>query len=214
MTSRPLGSWLAPPRFILFAVLAMIAVPAGIAMAGWAIGAMAGFDVAAIAFLLSCVPLIRTATPQSMRAATRENDANRAGLLVIGGLISLAVLAAVAAELGGGVRPVPPVLALVVVTLVLAWLFGNMLYALHYAHLYYGTDDGGKDIGGLQFPDTPEPVYWDFVYFAFTLGMTFQTSDVTIASVRLRRVATLHSLAAFVYNLGVIAFTINLLGNG
>ena len=28
------------------------------------------------------------------------------------------------------------------------------------------------------FPARDEPDYWDFVYFAFTLGMTFQTSDV------------------------------------
>jgi uncharacterized membrane protein len=42
--------------------------------------------------------------------------------------------------------------------------------------------------------------------------MTFQTSDVAITSQRIRRIVTLHSFAAFVFNLGVIAFTINALG--
>lgn len=42
--------------------------------------------------------------------------------------------------------------------------------------------------------------------------MTFQTSDVQITSPAVRKVALLHSFAAFVFNLGVIAFTINALG--
>ena len=42
--------------------------------------------------------------------------------------------------------------------------------------------------------------------------MTFQTSDVQITSPRIRRLALVHSLAAFAFNIGVIAFTINALG--
>ncbi|RYD60406.1 MAG: DUF1345 domain-containing protein, partial [Sphingomonadales bacterium] len=100
---------------------------------------------------------------------------------------------------------------LIVGTLLLCWTFSNAIYTLHYAHLFY-TDCGGRDSGGLTFPDTPEPDYWDFVYFAFCLGMTFQTSDVEVTQGRLRRPVTLHCLAAFVFNLGVVAFTINVLG--
>jgi uncharacterized membrane protein len=44
--------------------------------------------------------------------------------------------------------------------------------------------------------------------------MTFQTSDVTISDERIRRVVTVHCLAAFVFNIGVLAFTINVLGSG
>ena len=103
--------------------------------------------------------------------------------------------------------------ALVVLTLVLAWLFSNVIYALHYAHLYYSNDENGEDQRGLDFPDCKEPDYWDFLYFAFTLGMTFQTSDVEIRSRRLRRIVLGHTLAAFVFNIGVIAFTINTVGS-
>uniref|UniRef100_UPI0013D6F9D9 DUF1345 domain-containing protein n=2 Tax=Pseudomonadota TaxID=1224 RepID=UPI0013D6F9D9 len=52
------------------------------------------------------------------------------------------------------------------------------------------------------------------VYFSFCLGMTFQTSDMNITSRRIRRVVTAHCLAAFVFNLGIIAFSINVLGGG
>ncbi|MEI9926827.1 MAG: DUF1345 domain-containing protein [Sphingomonas sp.] len=94
-----------------------------------------------------------------------------------------------------------------------SWVFSNLVYTLHYAHMFYQEGDVG-DCGGFEFPDTPEPDYWDFIYFAFCLGMTFQTSDVTITHVRVRRAVTLHCLAAFVFNLGVIAFSINVLGSG
>ena len=42
--------------------------------------------------------------------------------------------------------------------------------------------------------------------------MTFQTSDVDISDKGIRNVVTIHCLAAFVFNLGILAFTINALG--
>jgi uncharacterized membrane protein len=134
-------------------------------------------------------------------------------LLAISVAVSLAVLVAVAAELQQKGSPKPLSLVLVIGTLALAWLFSNTIYALHYAHMFYVTHDG-RDCGGLEFPKTSEPNYWDFVYYAFCLGMTFQTSDVAVEDGRFRRVSTAHCLAAFVFNLGVVAFTINVLGGG
>jgi uncharacterized membrane protein len=42
--------------------------------------------------------------------------------------------------------------------------------------------------------------------------MTFQTSDVAITAPSVRRLVLVQSLASFVFNIGVIAFTINALG--
>jgi uncharacterized membrane protein len=124
----------------------------------------------------------------------------------------LVILTSVAKELQGKTDIAATVL--VIVTLVLAWLFSNTVYALHYAHLFYSDcDDDGQDSGGLDFPKCAEPDYWDFLYFSFTLGMTFQTSDVEISSRRMRRVSLGQCLAAFVFNIGVLAFTINVLGS-
>lgn len=208
---QSIGNRLAPARFIAFCLVAAIAVPAAILLTDWSRGTMLGFDAAALVFLGSCLPLLGSKAEQ-VRKAARENDANRVILLVISGVASLAVLAAVAAELGGSGKPSALILALVVATLALAWMFGNTVYALHYAHVFYSRGDAGRDAGGIDFPESPRPVYWDFVYFAFTLGMTFQTSDVQMTTTRMRKVATFHCLAAFVFNLGVIAFTINVLG--
>src|SRR3569623_1863385 len=49
---------------------------------------------------------------------------------------------------------------------------------------------------------------------AFALVMTFQTSDVEIPSRRIRFGSLGQCLAAFVFNLGVLAFTINTIGGG
>ena len=130
-------------------------------------------------------------------------------------IVSLTVLVAVASELSQKGEMKPPVIALLIGTLALCWVFSNTIYALHYAHIFYTLDnDGEGDSGGIDFPKTPEPDYWDFIYFSFCLGMTFQVSDMNISSGRIRKVVTAHCLIAFVFNLGVLAFTINTLGGG
>jgi uncharacterized membrane protein len=205
-----IGNRIAPLRFILFVVGAIAAAFAFRSVLTDGQSVMAGFDVAAAGFLLSLWPLFDD-KPNEMRSRAEENDANRAVLLGITGLVMVVILVAVGVEMAG--KPDALAIALVIGTLAIAWLFSNTVYALHYAHLFYRRTDGKRgDSGGIDFPDTKEPDYWDFLYFAWTLGMTFQTSDVSISSRHVRKVATFHCLAAFVFNLGVLAFTINTLG--
>ena len=102
---------------------------------------------------------------------------------------------------------------MLIATLLLIWVFANTVFTLHYAHAWYLPDARtGGDAGGLAFPDTETPTYGDFAYFAFTLGMTFQTSDVAITGAKLRHAVLLHSFGAFLFNIGVIAFAINVIG--
>lgn len=178
---------------------------------GMRVGAMLAFDAGALLFLAACVPMLRHQS-DAMRRSACNNDANRLVLLGITGAVTIIILIAIASELMARKAPQPAQLALIIGTLALSWTFSNGVYALHYAHIFYSEAPGGRDTGGLEFPKTPEPDYWDFIYFAFCLGMTFQTSDVTVTTRRMRRVVTLHCLAAFVFNLGVVAFTINVLG--
>lgn len=207
MKPKTLGQRLAPPRFILFVVILVAATAAAWRPLDPARAFITGFDIAATIFLLSLLPLLRTTSEHDMRLHASENDANRVVLLSIATVISLAILVAIAIELNarGG-----PNVALVVITLALAWLFGNTVYALHYAHIYYVESGGGLGFSG----DDTSPDYSDFLYFAFTLGMTFQTSDTTVDTRQMRRIVTVHSLAAFVFNIGVLAFSINVLGSG
>jgi len=165
-----------------------------------------GFDVEAVLFLLLAVPLLSQHDPEDLRRHAAANDANRAMLLAVTAVTMAAILMAVAFELRSATAPAMKLA--IVGTLVLAWLFSNSIYALHYAHLYYRR--GSK--GGLDFSGDSDPDSGDFVYFAFTLGMTFQTSDTAVTTSAMRRAVTLHSFAAFLFNLGVVAFTINVVG--
>ena len=209
---RAFGNMTSAPRFLAFLVVLVIAAPAaGLVLHGRYLGFMAGFDLAALVFLLACISLLSTREAAVIREHAVANDANKTLLLIITGIVMAVLFASIAAETVGQ-RPEPLTKILVIATLVLAWLFTNTIYAIHYAHLAYIKPDAGN--AGLEFPGTKQPVYWDFVYFAYTLGMTFQTSDVTIRDERIRRVVTVHCFAAFVFNIGVLAFTINVLGSG
>ncbi|MDX6807397.1 DUF1345 domain-containing protein [Terrihabitans rhizophilus] len=91
-------------------------------------------------------------------------------------------------------------------TIIVSWFFLHTLLALHYAHDHYNPDTGI----GLKFPDDPqEPTYWDFLYFSFTIGAAAQTSDVEVASSRLRRVVLAHTILAFLFNTAILALAIN-----
>ena len=209
--ARGIGSRIAPVRFVLFMIVLAIGLAVAIPVLGLGRGTMVAFDVAAVVFL-GAVSTLMGSEAERMRQVACDNDANRALLLALSFMVSLVILVAVARELQG--KNDAAAIALVLVTLALAWLFTNTVYALHYAHVFYTAGADGRDQGGLDIPGTDEPDYWDFLYFSVTLGMTFQTSDVEIHSGYLRRVVTGHSLAAFVFNLGVVAFTINVLGGG
>jgi uncharacterized membrane protein len=211
-----IGNRIAPRRFLLFlAVLigAVVGHRAAWPAARWQEAAAMAFDAAAIVFLCSLVPQLRDSKPETIRAHAARNDANRTLILVVTTSLTFVAMAAIAGELDGARGGHAASVAKLVGTLFLIWLFANSIYALHYAHAYYTrSDETDSDVGGIEFPGTKAPGYDDFMYFAFTMGMTVQTSDTDITASGIRRVALLHSFAAFIFSIGVIAFTINVLG--
>lgn len=171
-----------------------------------------GFDVGASLFIVLTVLMMRGASPARMRSSAAGADANRIVLLLVAGLVIAAIMAALTFELIEQSGRDSIAMMLIIATLPIAWLFSNFVYAVHYAHLYYSAaETGDGDRGGIDFPGTHQPDYWDFSYFAMTLGMTFQTSDAAITSRKMRRVALGQSLLAFAFNLGVVALSVNVL---
>lgn len=167
-----------------------------------------GFDVAAAIFLGVIAYLFNRAEPDRMRRRAQAIDTGRWVVLLSGVLLAAVVLGALGVELhaakSGGLLG----LVVSVLSVILSWLFLNVMFAIHYAHGYYG--DLGEKHTGLDFPDTPEPDYWDFAYFSIVIGMTFQVSDVQITSKYLRRVVLMHSVIAFFFNVFIIAVTVNI----
>ncbi len=200
------------PRFFLFVGLLL-------ASAGGASGYMRleeavifGFNLAALAFVLICVPLFMEDDPAEARRRSARDDGGRVLLLVSSTLVLLAIVAALARMIQTREALTMPDLLQVIATLLLAWLFVNLIYAHHYGHLYYDQIENG-DAGGLNFPGGQDPVFVDFCYFSFCIGMTSAVSDVNIESRRMRRAATLHAMLAFVFNLGILALVINVLSS-
>lgn len=92
-----------------------------------------------------------------------------------------------------------------------AWIILHLSFTFRYAHLYYGDENENykKHARGLDFPDDEHPDYIDFAYYSFTIGMTFQVSDVTVKTKGLRRLTLVHSLFSFLFNTILVAITIN-----
>lgn len=97
-------------------------------------------------------------------------------------------------------------------TLTISWFLLHTIYTVKYVHLYYGNSQFEKG-HGLDFPEKGNflPNFWDFAYFSFVLGMTFQVSDISISDRKIRHVALWHSLISFIFNMIIIAVSINLI---
>ena len=92
----------------------------------------------------------------------------------------------------------------------LSWVLTHTSYTLRYAKLYYGNPRQTKGSGCLTFPGKEPPADIDFAYFAFTIGMCFQTSDVTVETREMRREVLAHALLSFAYNTMIVALALNL----
>jgi uncharacterized membrane protein len=182
---------------------------------------LTGFDLAAVAGLVLVVRRYMLDDSRRMRLRAAASDVDHHVVIIMGLLIVAVILVAVWVELtaSAGLVHRSLSLALASFTLIMAWLFANTLFALHYAHNWYapgvaGPDGKTGDRKGLRFPgDSPEPDYWDFSYFAFVIAMTFQVSDVQVTSKQMRRLALVHGLIAFFFNIAVVALSVNLVAD-
>jgi uncharacterized membrane protein len=97
-------------------------------------------------------------------------------------------------------------LALAALTLVNSWLLVPVMFTTHYADMYYSASANKRP---LRFPNTPEPVFWDFAYFSFTIAAACQTADVSTEHVEVRRIVIAQTLISFLFNASILGFAIN-----
>ena len=88
-----------------------------------------------------------------------------------------------------------------------AWGVLNISYALHYAYLYYRSEESP---GGLAFPGEQSPTQRDFAYFAFTIGTSAAVSDVDVTDDPMRRAVLGHQTLLFFYNTSILATAISM----
>ena len=174
----------------------------------WSVDVLVAWDAAAVAFLLFVWPVIATsdATRTAELARPEEGPREASEAVLLGaGVASLVAVAFTLAEAGRthhGARAGLTILALGSVAL--AWACVHSVYTLRYARLYFNDP-----VGGLAFSDGEPPVYLDFVYVAFTVGMTFQISDTEISKRPMRRAVLGHALLAYLFGTVILAIAIS-----
>jgi uncharacterized membrane protein len=174
---------------------------------------LVAWDVGLLYYLATTATMMAASSHADIQRHSADQDEGAFGLMVLTIAAAAASFGAIFAELaeakGASQSGLWPHL-LAIGTIILSWTFTHTIFALHYAYDYYGK---GERTRGLDFPATKDPDYWDFVYFAFVLGMTFQVSDVAVTNKWIRRTATVHGVLAFFFNATVIALTVNMAAN-
>ena len=172
---------------------------------------LVGWDIGVGLYVALALEMMARADVHQIRRRAAGQDEGAIALLVLTVAAALASLLAIVALLGtssgGGAARRPSELILATLTIVLSWAFIHIIFALHYAHEYYAE----SGICGLAFPGgDEEPDYWDFVYFAFVIGMTSQVSDVAITTKEIRRTVAAHGVVSFFFNAALLALTVNI----
>ncbi len=172
-----------------------------------------GGDVFYGSYLLFVGSVVLRMSPADLRIRAASDDEGIVFIALIT-LVALSFsLASIFKLLNAPVRPDGIHLALSICSAPLAWFVLHTNAAFHYAHAYYGDPDGiGVGLperGGLRFPGTAEPGPWEFIYFAFVIGMTAQVSDVQVESTLMRQLSIAHGVMSFIFNTVLIAMAVN-----
>jgi len=167
-----------------------------------------GWNIGVLFYLCAVSLLMARSTTTEIRRHAAGQDEGAVTILVLTIAAGIASLGAIFVEVGNAQTTAAYGLyaAHGVVTIVLSWAFIHTIFALHYAHEFYDEEGGG----GMKFPDDDEPDYWDFIYFSFVIGMTFQVSDVAVMNKGIRRTVVSHGALSFFFTTAIIALTVNI----
>jgi uncharacterized membrane protein len=204
-------------RLVISIAIGM-AVTLGLGMTDWSMATklLLGWDIGVVLYLTLAYQLMITYGVTEIRRRAAEDDEGALALLMLTGLSGLAIMGAIIAELGIAKVSGQPRsglgVTLAMATILVSWAFVHTIFALHYAHEYYG-ERGDHAMGGLTFPGRQSPDYWDFLYFSLVIAMTSQVSDVVITSKVIRRLVMVHGALAFFFNVAVFALTVNIVSN-
>jgi uncharacterized membrane protein len=170
-------------------------------LVGWDVGATTLFLIHLVVICTSDVEVSR------QRAASWDPGRFTVWLLVCAGCLFSLVASLV--MIGDHPPEVPKqtIIPLCLWAVMASWFLTHSAYTLRYAHLYYR----GDDVGGLEFPGGQPPDDLDFAYFAFTVGMAFQVSDVCVSDRLIRRNTLLHGLISFIFSTAILALCLNLI---
>jgi len=176
--------------------------------------AVCSWCVFAFTFVATSWVVLCTRTLEEIKKYAKKEDGSRIYIIMANILTSFAAMIAVLVLVVDKNRSTSEDMFTVpacILAVVLSWVMVHTIMTFHYANLYYDDDEEKKkdNRGGLEFPGDEAPDYFDFAYFSFVVGMTFQVSDVQITNKKLRKIVLGHGLISFALNTFVVALTIN-----
>lgn len=174
------------------------------------------WDIFCILMLISTWITFYSTPPARIREQARKEDSTRIvvfSIVLIATLVSLLAVILILITKASTTTEKAVAMPVAVACMFLSWCLVHTIFAIRYAHMYYADHEKQKEnpAKGLDFPGEDHPDFVDFAYFAFTLGMTFQVSDVEISARRIRRLSLWHGLLSFGYNATIIALTVNVI---
>ncbi|ENN87497.1 putative transmembrane protein [Rhizobium freirei PRF 81] len=197
---------------ILISVLAGIAVFLLLTSRDFNAGnLLISWDTTAVVYIVYSLYRMLTADAQRIRKRSADLDFSDGFLLFLSITAAVASIGGIALDLLGVKDAAPEVaffrVMMAIVTILISWAFLHIMFTIHYAHRFYSSPGKGQ---GLKFAEpVEEPIYWDFLYFSFTIGVAAQTADIGISTVSMRRLALLHSILSFLFNTTILALAIN-----
>jgi uncharacterized membrane protein len=205
--------WHAPAlrRALAVAAIGLVVVAVLWRFLNLGLAVVAGWDAAALTFLLIIWAMIlRADSSHAARLATREDETRgSAALLLIGASVASLLGVGFALDLAGragGPRRLL-LIGVAVLTVVLSWTVVNTVYTLRYADLHFGSRAAGIAFGDAA---GARPTYRDFAYVAFTIGMCYQVSDTTVRDPRIRRTVLSHALLSYLFGVVIVGGSVNL----
>ena len=196
---------------LALAIAAYVGEPLSVS---WHTRLVASWDVGTLVYLALAWTIIGRSDAKSTRAHALAQDTSGyvIFLFVLGAACaSIVAIGFVVATIKGlAFWPKAWHLALTIVALISSWLLIQTVFGFHYARRYYLDEEGnGPNEGGLAFPGGGDPDYMDFAYYSFVVGMTSQVSDVQATSPVMRQMTLVHGVLAFIFNIAVLALSIN-----
>ena len=211
------GIWRRPRLLICaaFAVVVYFVLPSDHTTAT---RALVAWNLGTWSFIALVLAMMTRDSRESIRRHATLEEENPWVVLVLGNVAATAAMAAIVWELG----PIKDMkglmrsehIGLVAATILSAWTFIHVMFALHYAGEYYsrsGDHGAASNVrGGLEFIGGANPGWTDFLYQAFAIGCSCATSDVNTNTTTMRAAILVHSVVSFFFNTIILALTINI----